>query len=78
VKELLLRIFVEIFHARVRWCAVEVEIAFLNTLAVIALTVGQAKQAFFQDRVPPVPEGDGEAQLLFVIRDSRYPVFPQR
>ena len=53
---------------------VEVEVVFLHVLAVIALAVGQTKQALFQNRVPAVPQGDRETQLLFVIGDTRQTV----
>jgi hypothetical protein len=59
----------------VRRSAVEVEVVFLHILAVIALAVGQTKQALFQNRVSTVPQGDRETQLLFVIGDTRQTIF---
>jgi hypothetical protein len=37
----------------------------LDVLAVIALSVGQSKRAFFKDGIVAIPQGDGEAKALF-------------
>jgi len=37
---------------------------------VLALTVGQAKQPLFEDRVVAVPEGQAEAEVLLVVGDA--------
>jgi len=54
---------------KVGWRAVGVEVVLLYILAVIALTVGQAEQTLLQDRVPAVPQGEREAELLLVVGD---------
>ena len=54
--------------------AVEVEVVFLDVLPVIALAVGQAEHPLLEDRVLPVPEGQGEAENLVIVRRSRQPV----
>ncbi len=46
---------------------VEVEVVFLDILPVIAFAVGQPEEAFLEDRVPAVPQGQGKAQPLFVV-----------
>ena len=71
VRECRLRILVEVLHVRMRRRAVEVEVVFLDVLAVIALAVGQAEQAFLEDRVLSIPQGQGEAQPLLVVGNAR-------
>ena len=75
VGKLLLRILIEVYHVGVRRRAVEIKIAFLNVLAVVAFAVGQAKQTLFQDGVPAVPESESKAELLLVIGDSSEAIF---
>ena len=65
-----LRILVEVLHVRVGRRAVEVEVVLLDVLAVIALAVGQAEQAFLEDRVLAVPQGQREAEPLLVVGDA--------
>ena len=69
-----LRIFVEIFHVGVGRRAVEVEVVFLDVLAVIAFGVGEAEEPLLQDRVLPVPERQREAEPLLAVGDSRDPI----
>jgi hypothetical protein len=69
-----LRVFVEILHVRVGGRAVEVEVVLLDVLAVVGLTVGESEQALLQDGVALVPQGQGEAEPLLVIREAREPV----
>jgi hypothetical protein len=64
-------IFVEIFHVRVGRRAVKIEVVFFHVLTVIALTVGQPKEALFEDGILSIPEGQGEAKPLFFVRDTR-------
>ena len=70
VRKLPLRILVQILHVRVRRRAVDVKVVLLDVLAMIALAVGEAEQALFEDRIPLVPESHREAQSLFVVRDA--------
>ena len=67
IGELLLRILVEVFHVGVRGRAVEVEIILFHVLAMIGLTVCQAKHALLENRVAPVPKRQGEAELLLIV-----------
>src|SRR5256884_7599951 len=55
-----LRILVQHAHVAVRGSRIEIEIALLHILAVIALIPGQAKQAFLEDGIAPVPERERE------------------
>src|SRR5262245_59386117 len=70
VRELPLRVLVEVLHVRVRRRGVDVEVVFLDVLAVVALAVGEPEEALLQDRVAFVPEGEGKAQPLAVVRDA--------
>ena len=75
VRERRLRILVEVLHVRMGRRAVEVEVVLLDVLAVIALAVGQPEQAFLEDRVLAVPQGQREAEPLLVVGDAGQPVF---
>ena len=70
------RVLVEILHVGVGRGAVEIEIVFLDVLAVVAFAVGQAEQPFLEDRVLAVPEGQGKTQDLMVIADPCESVLP--
>jgi len=48
---------------------VEVEVVLLDVLSVVALAVGQAEEALLEDGILAVPEGQGEAEDLTVVRD---------
>src|SRR5262249_3497582 len=50
--------------------AVEVEVVLLDVLAVVAFAVGQSKEAFLEDGILAVPQGEREAEPLLVIRDA--------
>src|SRR3984893_8864622 len=55
--------------------AVDLEVVFLDVLAVVPLAVGQADQALFEDRVLAVPQRHGKAQPLMVVPEARKAVF---
>src|SRR5262249_29158132 len=46
------------------------EVVLLDVLAVVAFAVRQPEQPLLQDRVAPVPERDGEAQVLRAIAEA--------
>src|SRR4030095_699463 len=46
-----------------------------HILAVIALAIGQAEQAFLQDRILAVPECNREAQALLCVAEAADAVF---
>src|SRR4029450_9751872 len=71
---LALRVLVECLQVRVRGSPVEVEVALLHVLAVVALRARKAEEALLQDRVLPVPERESEAQPPLAVRDSEKPV----
>src|SRR4029078_9540264 len=70
-----LRILVEKFHVGMRWRAVEIEVVFFDILSMVAFTVGQAEQAFLENGVPAVPEGQGKAQSLIFVGQTGEAVF---
>ena len=51
-----MRILVQILHVGVRRCAIEIEVVFLDVLAVIPLIAGQPEQTLLQDGITFVPE----------------------
>ncbi len=55
--------------------AVEIEVVFLDIFAVIALAVRQAEEAFLQDWVATVPQGQCKTKLLFVVGDTGQSIF---
>jgi hypothetical protein len=61
IGKLLLRVLVQPALIAVCRQVVEVEVILLDVLAVVALGVRQAEQTLFQDGVPPVPQGQGQA-----------------
>src|SRR5438094_2245483 len=56
-------------HVGVGRRAVEIEVVFLDVLAVIALAVGEAEQALLHDGIDAVPEGQREAEPLLIVGD---------
>src|SRR5215510_3117144 len=42
---------------------------------MITLAVGESKEPLFQNRIALVPESQGKAESLLVIRDAAQPVF---
>ncbi len=74
VREGGLRILVEALHVRVRGRGVEVEVALLHVLAVVAFLAGETEQALLEDPIAAVPEGEGEAESLVVVRDPEQAV----
>src|SRR5579862_3467024 len=75
IRELRLWILVEKLHVGVRRSAIEVEVIFLDVLAMIAFAVGETEQPFFQDWVTAVPQSECEAELLLVIGDPGQTIF---
>jgi len=74
VGELGLRIAVGPGHVGVGRRGVDVPPVLLRVLAVVALVSREAEDAFFQDRVPPVPEAEREAQPLVEVAYPAEPV----
>src|SRR5258705_3546122 len=58
-----------------RRSVVEIEIALLHVLAVIALLVGQPEQTLLDDGILPVPERESEAKPLPLVADASQSVF---
>jgi hypothetical protein len=70
VGECRLRISVQAFHVAVRRRVIEVEVALLDVFAVIAFVVGQAEEPFLEKRIPAVPEGEREADVLMSVAET--------
>ncbi len=66
-----LRILVEILHVRVGRRAVEIEVVFLYVFTMVAFAVGQAEEPLLENWILAVPQGQREAEMLFVIGNAR-------
>jgi len=53
---------------------VEIEIGILHVLAVVALGIGQAKEAFLKDRVEAVPKRGRETETAFAVGEAEQAV----
>src|SRR5690348_15277920 len=53
---------------------VEVEVVFLDVLAVIAFAVGESEQPLLEDRIVAVPQGQREAEPLLLVGHPGQPV----
>ncbi len=49
---------------------VEIEVVLLHILPMVALAVGQSEKPLLENGVFAIPQGEGEAQALFVIGDA--------
>src|SRR5262245_3683033 len=56
------------------WCAIEVEVIFLYILSMVGFTVGQPEQAFLENRILTIPQGQCEAEALVVIAQAGQPI----
>src|SRR5690348_3740785 len=55
--------------------AIEVEVVFLDVLAVVALAVRQAEQALLEDRVDTIPQRERETEALLLVGHAGETVF---
>src|SRR6516165_5011066 len=53
-----------------RWGRVEIEVVLLDVLAVVTLAIGEAKEAFFDDRISSIPKCQREAQTLLLVGEA--------
>ena len=56
-------------------CIVAIEIVFFNIFPVITFTIGQSEVPLLQNGIDAVPQGEGEAQALPIVRDARAAIF---
>jgi hypothetical protein len=49
------------------WGVLQIIVVLLDVLTVVALGASQAKQPLFEDRIAPVPEGQGETEILVPV-----------
>src|SRR5215471_3328801 len=69
VGELGLRVLVQPALVAVRREVIDVEVVLLDVLPVVAFGIGQAEQPLLEDRVPLIPQRQGQAQPLLVVAD---------
>src|SRR5262249_16050496 len=65
-----LRILVEVLHIRMGRRAVEMEVILLDVLTMVGFAVGEPEQAFLEDRIPAIPQGQRKAQTLAIVADA--------
>src|SRR5262245_40802798 len=68
-------ILVEGFHEGVRGRGIEIEVALLHVLAMIALGAGQTEEALLEDRIAAVPQSQSKAQPTLAVADAEQTVF---
>ena len=74
IRESLLGVLVEPLQVRMRRRRVEVVVALLHVLAVVALGVGQPEQALLEDGVLAIPQGERKAEAALPVGDAEQPV----
>src|SRR5579863_8018131 len=55
--------------------AVDVKVALLHILAMIAFIAGQAEQAFFQNGILTIPQSEGKTEAPLAVADTEQSVF---
>src|SRR4029077_3119102 len=75
VREFPLRILIEHFEIRMRRRGVEVVVKLLNVFPVISLTVREAENPLFQNRILPIPEGQSQTETLMVVAQAGNAIF---
>ena len=68
-------IFIQAAEVTAGGCGVEIVVAFLNVFAVVALAIGQAEQALFENGIAAVPEGERKTDPAFAIGDAKQAIF---
>ena len=76
VGELGLGVVVAPREPRVRRRGVDVPVALLHVLPVVALLAGEPEQALLEDGVDAVPQGEAEADVLAAVAHRGQPVLP--
>ena len=76
VRILRLRVLVEGLHVRVGGGGVEVVVAFLAVLPVVALWTRQTKETLLEDGVLLVPESHRETETALSVTDAQQAVLP--
>ncbi len=74
IGELGLRVLVQPAHVGMRRRRVEVEVALLDVLAVVAFRPGQTEEPLLENRIASVPKGEGEAQPPLSVADAEQAV----
>ena len=76
VRELRLGVLVEHLEIGGGRGGIQVVVELLDVLAVVPLVPGQAEEPLFQDRIAPVPEGEGQTEPLVLVAEAADPVLP--
>ena len=71
VGEFLLRVLVQPPHEAVGWGVELMKEIVLEVFAMVALAVGQAKGALFQDGITAIPKGETKAEQPLLITDAK-------
>src|SRR6185295_951982 len=69
-----LRVLVEVLHVGMGRRAIEIEITLLGVLTMVPFSIVQSEQAFFQDRILPVPKRQGKAENSIIVTNARQSV----
>ena len=75
VGEFLLRVLVQPPHEAVGWGVELMKEIVLEVFAVVALAIGQAKGALFQDGITAIPKGETKTEQPLLIADAEQTVF---
>ena len=75
IGELVLGILVEPLQVRGRGRGVEIVVTLLDVLAMVALGVAQAEEAFLEDRIAAIPQGQGEAKAALPVGQAQQAIF---
>ena len=75
VGEFLLRVLVQPPHEAVGWGVELMKEIVLEVFAVVALAIGQAKGALFQDGITAIPKGETKTEQPLLITDAEQTVF---
>ena len=70
-----LGILVQVFHVGVRRGGVEIEVVLLHVFAMVPFAPGEPEEAFFENRIPAIPQGQGKTESLMVVADPGQTVF---
>src|SRR5207247_1804243 len=70
VRKRRLRILVQVFHVRVGGRGIQIEVVFLDVLAVVALIAGQSEEPLLENRIAAIPQRDGEADVLVAVANA--------
>src|SRR6185295_6261059 len=71
-----LGVFIQVFHVRVGWRTVQIEVILLYVFTVIPFAISETEQPLLQYRILAIPQGKGKAQPLLVIAETGEAILP--